>query len=425
MGESANTLLKFVILRGAMKNRNAITAFSRAWIPALLVTALFVIASITALATQSIGLPSDVPGSESVRSEARVSESSQAAVDYLIAHFQSPEDYIASTFKYHDLVFLGEGVHGSKQNLLFLQKLLPRLYKAGVYNIGYEMICSDEQPEVDRLLAAKEYDNTAALTLLFHWDPQIGFAAQEYADVLRAAWTLNQSLPKNAPRFRIVGTDLRPDWSLVKPGENPQTRLARWKAWAGSNQIARNVWMMGMMRHEFLDKGLKALIYTGAGHAPLYVGLDQREETGLRFSVAHLLFRRFGDRVNSLLLLSSASQNPMIGEIMSAMPLKYQVIGFDAKGTPVGDLPLPDRMAASILTDKKPLTLADYTDGFVYISSTFDVVTIPPGFITPARVDEAKREGWLPDIPEITADSIMKQSAEMLKATAPPSAAPK
>jgi hypothetical protein len=40
-------------------------------------------------------------------------------------------------------------------------------------------------------------------------------------------------------------------------------------------------------------------------------------------------------------------------------------------------------------------------------------------------VDEAKREGWLPDIREITADSIMKQSAEMLKATAPPSAPPK
>ena len=174
-----------------------------------------------------------------------------------------------------------------------------------------------------------------------------------------------------------------------------------------------------MMRHEFIEKGLKALIYTGLGHATLYVGRDQREETGLRFSVAHLLYRSFGDRVTSLLILSSASQNPVIGEVIAAIPPKYQVIGFDVKGTPVGDLPLPDRMAASILTDKKPLTLADYTDGAVHISSTFEVVTIAPGFITPARVEEAKRDGWLPDIPEITADSIMKQSAEMLKATAP------
>ncbi len=67
------------------------------------------------------------------------------------------------------------------------------------------------------------------------------------------------------------------------------------------------------MRHEFIEKGLKALIYTGLGHATLYVGRDQREETGLRFSVAHLLYRSFGDRVTSLLILSSAGQNPVIG----------------------------------------------------------------------------------------------------------------
>ncbi len=407
-----------------MKNRNIIGPFSTTSIPALMLTFIFVIRATTTPGAQLVSASSGVADFSPTPTESSLPVSNQAAVDYLIAHFQLPEDYIASKFKDHQLVFLGEGVHGSKQNLLFLQKLIPRLYKAGVYNIGFEMICSDEQPEVDRLLAAKQYDNTKALTLLFHWDPAIGFAAQEYADVLRAAWTLNLSLPKSAPRFRIVGTDLRPDWGLVKPGDDFRTRNARWKAWAGSNQIARNVWMMGMMRHEFIEKGLKALIYTGLGHATLYVGRDQREETGLRFSVAYLLHRSFGDRVTSLLILSSASQNPVIGEVMAGIPSKYQVIGFDVKGTPVGDLPLPDRMAASILTDKKPLTLADYTDGAVYISSTFDVVTIPPGFITPTRVDEAKRDGWLPDIPEITADSIMKQSAEMLKTTAPQSPRP-
>jgi hypothetical protein len=193
-------------------------------------------------------------------------------VDYVTTHFQSPEDYIASKLNDHELVLLGEGVHGSKQNPHFLQKLIPHLYKTGVYNIGFEMICSDEQAEVDQLLAAKQYDNTKALTLLFHWDPAIRFAVQDYKDVLRAARTLNQNLPHGAPQFRIVGTDLRPDWGLVKPGDDFRTRTARWTAWAGSNQIARNAWMMGMMRHEFLEKGLKALIYTGLGHATLYVG---------------------------------------------------------------------------------------------------------------------------------------------------------
>lgn len=398
-----------VLKQRTMKHRHVVKRFTMASMPGFLACFLFVIGF---LGTEPVSAFTDV-------AEVGVPASTQAAAGYLAAHFQTPEDYIASKFKDHDLIFLGEAVHGSKQNLLFLQKVIPRLYKAGVYNIGFEMIYSDEQPEVDELLAAKQYDNTKALKFLFHWDPMIGFAAQEYADVLRAAWTLNQNLPKRAPRFRIVGTDLRPDWGLVKPGTEFQTRTARWKAWAGSNEIARNVWMMGIMRHEFLDKGLKALIYTGLGHATLYVGRDQREETGLRFSVAYLLFRRFGDRVTSLLILSAASQNPMIGEVIAAVPPKYQVIGFDVKRTPVGDLPLTERMSASIFTNKKFLTMADYTDGAVYISSTFDVVTIPPGFITPALVDQAKREGWIPDIPEITADSILKQSAEMLRATAP------
>ena len=270
-------------------------------------------------------------------------------------------------FTDHDLVFLGEAAHGIRQNLLFLHKLIPQLYKAGILNLGYEMILSDEQPEVDKLLNAETYDEIKALTLLFHWDAQSGFAYQEYADVLRVVWTLNHSLPKGSPRFRIVGTDLRPDWSLVRPGENVISRPTRWKAWAGSNQIARNVWMNAVMRREFIDKGLKALIYTGAGHTPLYVTRDAREETGLRFSVAYQISRRLGSRVTSLVILSGASQNPVIGELMAAVPAKFQVRGFDLKGTPIGALPLPERIAATIVTDKS-LTFADYMDGVVYLS---------------------------------------------------------
>jgi len=45
------------------------------------------------------------------------------------------------------------------------------------------------------------------------------------------------------------------------------------------------------------------------------------------------------------------------------VPAKQQVIGFDLKGTPVGALPLPERIAGTIVTEKKDLTLADYMDG--------------------------------------------------------------
>src|SRR5215472_15671700 len=160
---------------------------------------------------------------------------------------------------------------------------------------------------------------------MFHWDPQIGWAFQEYADVLRATWWLNHSLPKGAPRFRIIGTDLRPDWILVKSGDNITSRPTRWKAWYGSNQIGRNVWMYSVARREFTDKGLKALMYGGAGHAPLSVTRDEREETGLRFSVAHILYRHLGNRVTSLVIQNATGQNPVVADVMATVPASESI----------------------------------------------------------------------------------------------------
>src|SRR5205814_8023352 len=97
-------------------------------------------------------------------------------------------------------------------------------------------------------------------------------------------------------------------------------------------------------------------------------------------------------------------------------------IGFDLKGTPVGALPLPERVAGTIVTDKKNLTFADYMDGVVYLSATADPVTMAPGFITEARVEQAKREGWLPAIPEINVDWIMQHAQQIQKSVAPATA---
>jgi hypothetical protein len=62
-------------------------------------------------------------------------------------------------------------------------------------------------------------------------------------------------------------------------------------------------------------------------------------------------------------------------------------------------------------------------DGVVYLASTPVPVTMAPGFITDERVEQAKREGWLPAIPEITVQWIM-QHAEQLKRSVVPAAGP-
>lgn len=104
---------------------------------------------------------------------------------------------------------------------------------------------------------------------------------------------------------------------------------------------------------------------------------------------------------------------------MAAAPAKYQVLGFDLKGTPVGALPLPERVAATIVTEKKNLTFADYMDGVVFLAFTPEPVTMAPGFITDVRVERAKREGWLPAIPEITVQWIMQRADQFKKSVLP------
>ncbi len=55
--------------------------------------------------------------------------------EYITSQQESPEDYVVRQFANHDIIFLGE-MHGVRQNLEFLQRLIPRLYAAGVYNLG-------------------------------------------------------------------------------------------------------------------------------------------------------------------------------------------------------------------------------------------------------------------------------------------------
>ncbi len=347
----------------------------------------------------------------------------QRAADYVVAHYQTPEDYVVSKFKDHDLVFLGEH-HMVKEELQFLQKLIPKLYAAGVRNLGFEMSWSEDQAAIDQLINADTFDNDKALGLLYQWDPGVGWAFQEYADVFRAAWTLNHGLKKGAPRFRIIAIDLRPDWALAHAGDQVNGRQQRWQAWWGSNQIARNVWMFSIIKREFLDPGQKALLYNGSGHTTLRVTKDQREETGLRFSAAYQVRRRIGNRVTSIVMFSGqappATPNasggmPPINALLAALPADKQMIGFDLKPSPVGDLPLPEPLAATIVGDPPARTLADYVaEGVVQIALKPTPVTLVRDFITPARVEQAKKAGLLPNVPEITAASIVEHQQQFL-----------
>jgi hypothetical protein len=355
----------------------------------------------------------------------------KALTEYLMTHRQPAEDYIVSQFKTHDAIFLGED-HYTRQRLLFLQRLIPALYKAGVYNLGYEMCTSDDQSGIDKLLNAPAYDEAAVFTILQHWD--FTWVAQEYADVFRAAWELNRRLPKGAPRFRIVGIDVKPDYRLLKPGVDPASAEARNIIVGGDRDANRNMRMAEVLRKEVLSKGLKALLWNGGGHSttryrrPSASGRSSAvSEAGKvpgtrRSPFGFLIHSEIGDRAMCVWVDGPCPRSvppvlldggkPLAEAVLASLRPGEDSIGFSTKGSPIGSLVVNPYKT-------EPVKLEDYWDGYLFIAmhDAWEAATPNLRYITEERVKKAKQEGSLPNIPSVTVDSIKKQVYGLVSTT--------
>jgi hypothetical protein len=212
---------------------------------------------------------------------------------YLKSHWKSPENYVISKFADHDIVFIGE-YHRIKHDVELIHKLIPRLYKAGIYNLGIEFGCYEHQDKVDQLITADTYDENTARWLMFQQLSSWGY--KEYEDIYRVAWQLNRSLRKRARKFRVVNLGYGPNW----PARKEEMTSADWdKVWWNGDPDEH---MAGVVVKEFVNKGQKALIYSGNRHAstqyhqPIY---DFEKKKFIRFNttrMGNLVFNQIGYR---------------------------------------------------------------------------------------------------------------------------------
>ncbi len=225
----------------------------------------------------------------------------KALVAYLKANWKTPEDYVAEKFADHDLVFIGE-YHRIKHDVELIHNLIPRLYAAGVRNLGVEFGCYENQDQVDKLITSDKYDEESARQLMFNFASFWGYV--EYMDIYRKVWELNNSLPKDKPRFRVVHLNYRPDWSELAENMTPE----HWK----------KVWLKGdvdehmakVILNEFVSKNEKALIYSGSHHAftryqqPIY---DFEKKTFIGFNtgrMGNIVHQKIPDKVFNIFLHS-------------------------------------------------------------------------------------------------------------------------
>jgi hypothetical protein len=335
---------------------------------------------------------------------------------YLKAHPQSAEDYVISQFKTHDVVFLGEGrQHCTRERTTFLKRLIPMLYKAGVYNVGYEFATSEDQSAIDRLLTAPRYDEDAAFTILQDWD--FGWALQEYADVFRAAWEVNHRLPAGAPKFRILGIDVRPDYRRLKPGMDPDSLEARGIIVGGDRDMARDNRMADVLRKEVLSKGLKGLMFNGMGHSQRKYSDLKADGTTRRIRFAILIAKEIGDsRVTCINLESpqNVGRDLVVDAVLAALPAGAETLGFGAAASPVGRVSMMVGGTRRTGPPPEPWKIEDFYDGYVFLSmrTPWAPATFNGKYITPERVKWAKAEGLLPDLPTVTAESVKKTRAD-------------
>lgn len=323
---------------------------------------------------------------------------------YLAANAATPEDYIVGKFGRYDVVFLAED-HGIKHNLLLAQRLIPRLYAAGVYTFGMEFGAAEDQAELDALVTGKRYDAAVARRLMFNFN--VGWAYREYMDIYRAAWKLNRSLPPGARKFRVLNLSYRYDWAAYDEGRTP-TVLARVHH-RGNPEVFR----AEVVRREILAKGEKILILAGNSHAftrfaqpvddYLSVGFYRLETRYM----GGLLYAQAPDKVFTIQLHRAFDSQTAGGaalvypaggaleQVMSRLPGRR--VGFDLVGTPLGEL----RDYSYYAIANPDLRLRDLADGYVYEKplTEFEGCTIDQRFVTAANWAETRER--YPDFPRI------------------------
>ncbi len=303
-------------------------------------------------------------------------------VEYLKRRALLPHQYVLEKFKKHQLVFLGE-FHRLRQDPLFIQELIPRLYQeAGVKVLGMEFGSVEDQSKADSLVTAKDYKRELAKEIQRHfYDGE--WAYEEYMGIYEAAWKLNRSLRKDQPKFRVVLLDPYVNYEKYYRGTPQEKRIEAEKLSRRDQVMAQTI------EREILAKGEKALIYSGIYHAftkyEFPVVQKGRKLTGYKEKMGNIVLRNypeshpitinlhapFGDLSGSRIVYSM----PFDGAIDQAMAHYRKPAGFDIPGTPFGKLRDPKCFYAY---GHPGLRAEDLFDGYVFLMPLSRFVGVTP-----------------------------------------------
>jgi len=360
------------------------------------VTWVFFLAITGCLAMQ-IGVPADraaVSPSSIVELDDLSTVDVNPYVHFIKAHGRDPLEYVVSKFADCDIVILGE-MHEVKENLELVSALMPPLYNVGVRTLCMEAIKYAHTRRANRVVTGAVYDDDAA-TDLFRHNGSVLWGFREYREILRAIWQLNNSLPRNAPKFRIVGLDNGWDRYHLECGSGKaQARALRLMQ-------SRDLDMAAVIEREVLRPSGKALVLVGYAHSFTSFTTPSRSPMG------YLLTRRYNERIFQICLhqphLPVANDE---GHRESVLPRFIEAVmqvddltevGWDSQDSPFANLRDPNSVYFACRPD---LVFADLAQGYIFLAPLTQLrrVSWIPGFINERNFLKANaiafKRGWL------------------------------
>ena len=218
-----------------------------------------------------------------------------------------PVNYVSNLFSSHEIVFVGHNLPSRKTGL-FLQQLIPAVNKAGVYLLGIEWACMDDQSLLDELVNADQFDEGIARSALFRWGLRYHFAFVEYLDILRAVWAVNRTQASGSAPFRIVALDYDIDIEAVTDNADLLSPYA-WEHLRPRGPASKH--MADVLITEFVRHGHKALVLTKTGNAltrmrrrphPTMDQIDTQIVDGKVVGCGNYVYSAIADRAATVLL---------------------------------------------------------------------------------------------------------------------------
>ena len=218
-----------------------------------------------------------------------------------------PVNYISNLFSSHEIVLVGHNLPSRKTGL-FLQQLIPAVNKAGVYLLGIEWACMDDQSLLDELVNADQFDEGIARSALFRWGLRHHFAFVEYLDILRAVWAINRTQASGSAPFRIVALDYDIDIEAVTDNADLLSPYA-WEHLRPRGPASKH--MADVLLTEFVRHGHKALVLTKTGNAltrmrrrphPTMDQIDTQIVDGKVVGCGNYVYSAIADRAATVLL---------------------------------------------------------------------------------------------------------------------------